>query len=67
MPAVIEQVPTQHTLINNSRQYDFIPQPGGEVVAIVCYAPRMTFRREVSAEEARQQWVRLKAQGYVEW
>lgn len=67
MAVVIEQVPVRHTLINSGRQYDFIPQPGGEVVAVVCYAPRMTFRRELSVEEARQQWARLKSQGYVEW
>lgn len=66
MAVVIEQVPVRHTLINSGRQYDFIPQPNGMVV-VACYAPRFTFRRELYAEEARQQWVRLKAQGYVEW
>ena len=67
MPAVIEQTGKRHTLVMGAKQYDFITQPSDDTVVVVVYAPRMTFRREVPTAEAREQYARLKAQGYVEW
>lgn len=55
-----------YTLVRGYRQYDFTPLDA-ETVAVTCYANRMIVRREVSTEEARQQWRRLVHQGYQEF
>ena len=64
----IESVPEMVTVVHpNGRQYDFQPQPAGDVVVVTIYARRLLNRTTLPVEEARKLWRVLESQGFQQW
>ncbi len=52
------------TLVSGPVQYEFQPNAGLDVVVVTIIGSRVALRRELTTEEAREQWRRLVEQGY---